>query len=455
MKLNRLPVVAIVGRPNVGKSTLFNRIIRKQDAIVDAEPGVTRDRHYEITEWSGRQFILVDTGGYIPESSAVIDKAVREQAEIAIEEADLVVLTIDAMTPLSPAEMQIAGLIKRSGKKAILAANKCDNEKIMQSVVASPEVYKLIAGPILPVSALNSRHIGDLLDEILRQFGKSFKSHLEDIRYDRTGIRLAVIGKPNVGKSSFVNAVIGSPKHIVTEIPGTTRDAIDTDFVYKGKKFTLVDTAGLRRKTKVKENLEFYSTLRTARTIQECDIALLIIDAREGVAAQDISVLEQARQLKKGLVLAVNKWDSVAKDDKTALHYEKNIRKALSPTTYIPVLFISAKTRQRVYKVLDLALQVFEERNKTIPQEQLTAFIKKTVEAYHPPAVRGKNLNIKNMVQIKTRPPVFGVITNYPELVPANYRNYIENKLRESFGFTGVPLSLTYRKSIKKDEYEH
>lgn len=451
---NRLPVVAIVGRPNVGKSTLFNRLIQNEDAIVHETPGVTRDRHYEMTDWNGRYFMLVDTGGYIPESKSVMDLAVREQAEIAIEEADLVILVVDAQGSLSVAELQIAELLKRTGKANMLIANKADNEKIMQSVSANSELYRLGLGDALTVSAIHGRSIGDLLDMVVDRLGNDYVMTAEDIEQDEESVHIAVIGKPNVGKSSLVNAIVGSQKLIVTDIPGTTRDSIDTDLDYQGTKIKLIDTAGLRRKTKVKENLEFYSTLRTAKTIQACDVAVLILDATEGLAAQDIRVMEQARQLKKGLVLAVNKWDIIMKDGTTSLHYERNLDKALAPTTYIPYVFISAKTGQRVKKVLDLALRVHQERSKSISTAKLNIFLKAAIERNHPPAVRGKDIRINYLTQIKSRPPVFAFFSNFPELIPANYRQYLEKQIRESFGFEGVPLSLTFRKK-NKDRHEN
>ncbi len=453
-KKNRLPVIAIVGRPNVGKSTLFNRLIQKEDAIVHETPGVTRDRHYEMTDWNGRDFMLVDTGGYIPESKSVMDMAVREQAEIAIDEADLVILVVDAQSGLTVAELQIAELLKRSGKASLLVANKADNEKIMQAVAANKEIYRLGLGDALTVSAIHGRSIGDLLDMILDLLGDQFLKNAGDISIDDESIQIAIIGKPNVGKSSLVNSIVGSQKLIVTDIPGTTRDAIDTDIEYKGKKIKLIDTAGLRRKTKVKENLEFYSTLRTAKTIQSCDVAVLIIDASEGLAAQDIRVMEQARQLKKGLVLAVNKWDIIEKDGKTSLHYEHNLDKALAPTTYIPYVFISAKSGQRVKKVLDLAIQVHEERSKSVSTAKLNIFLKAAIEKNHPPAIHGKDIRINYLTQIKSRPPVFAFFSNFPELIPANYRQYLEKQMREAFGFEGVPLSLTFRKK-HKDRHEN
>jgi len=452
-KINRLPVVTIVGRPNVGKSTLFNRIIGRQDAIVDGTPGVTRDRHYEIAEWRGKNFILIDTGGFIPDSHDLINTAIREQAQLAIDESDLVILLIDAVSQLSTTEMKIADVLKRSKKTSLLIVNKVDNEKVYQNTLADQEIYKLAMGQPLMVSALNSRHIGDMLDRIMTALGDRFAANPDEITTDTNTIRLAIIGRPNVGKSSLVNAIIGKNKHIVSDIPGTTRDAIDTDFIYNDTAFKLIDTAGLRRKAKVKENLEFYSTLRTLKTIQECDVAILLIDAIDGLAAQDIRVLEEARQLKKGLILVVNKWDLVKKTDKTALDYEKHLDKALGATKYIPYVFTSALTKQRVAKVLETAKKVHDERNRTIATAQLNRFLERIIARNHPPAVRGKEIKLNYATQIKSRPPVFAIFSNEPTLIPANYRQYIENQMRDEFGFEGVPLSLTFRKK-SRDRYE-
>ncbi len=439
--MNRFPVVAIIGRPNVGKSTLFNRVIGQQDAIVDATPGVTRDRHYGLAEWSGRSFLLIDTGGFIPDSQDVIDTAVREQATIAMEEADLVILLVDGSAAVSTVEQQIADLLKRKNKTFLFVANKIDNEKMRQTLVADPSVYKLGLGSPIPISALNSRNIGDFLDDVLDRLPEHEWTDEED-----DVIRLAIVGRPNVGKSSLVNAIIGQPKHIVSEIPGTTRDAIDTDFTYEGQAYKLIDTAGLRRKTKVRENLEFYSTLRTLKTIQECDVAVLMIDSLEGLAAQDIRVLEEARRFKKGLVLVINKWDLIEKDDKTYRAFETHVERALGSTRYVPILFVSAVHRQRVLKVLETARRVHQERSRTITTSHLNEFLRKAVSSNQPPAVRGKDIRLNYVTQVKTRPPVFAIFSNEPELLPANYRQYLENRLREEFGFEGVPISLTFRK---------
>lgn len=448
-RINRLPVISIVGRPNVGKSTLFNRLIGRQDAIVHGTPGVTRDRHYEITDWNGKQFVLIDTGGYMPEAYDEINVAIREQAQFAIEESDLVILLIDAVSGLTTTELQISDNIKRGKKKHILVVNKADNEQIDMDVTANKEFYKLGLGKPKSISALNSRNIGDLLDDMLAELGSGFRENIDDIAFEKGIVKLAVIGKPNVGKSSFVNAVIGKNKHIVSDIPGTTRDSIDTDFEYKDIHYKLIDTAGLRKKAKVKENLEFYSTLRTIKSIQECDVAVLLIDSIEGLAMQDIHVLEEARQLKKGLVLAINKWDLIDKTSTTYLDFEKHLTRALGSTTYVPYVFISATGKQRVFKVLEVAQKVFEERNRTISTSALNEYLKKAIETNHPPAVQGKDLRINYVTQIKSRPPVFAFFSNAPELIPANYRQYLENKMRERFGFQGVPLSLAFRKKSK------
>lgn len=451
-RINRIPVVSIVGRPNVGKSTLFNRLIGRQDAIVHGTPGVTRDRHYEMTDWNGKQFIVIDTGGYMPEASDEINVAIREQAQFAIEESDLVILLVDAVSGLTTTELQISDNIKRAKKRHLLCVNKADNVKIDQDVAANRDLYKLGLGKPKSISALNSRNIGDLLDDILTELGESFRDNVEDIQYEKNIIKLAIIGKPNVGKSSFVNAVTGKNKHIVSDMPGTTRDSIDTDFEYKGIHYKLIDTAGLRKKAKVKENLEFYSTLRTIKTIQECDVAVLLIDSIEGLAMQDIHVLEEARQLKKGLIIAINKWDLVDKSSTTYLDFERHLTRSLGSTGYVPYVFISSTEKQRVWKVLELAHKVFEERNKTISTSSLNAFLEKAIAKNHPPAVQGKDLRINYATQIKARPPVFAFFSNAPELIPSNYRQYLEKQMREQFGFEGVPLSLTFRKK-SKDRY--
>lgn len=443
--MTRMPVVAIIGRPNVGKSTLFNRLVGKRDAIVDGTPGVTRDRHYEITEWNGRSFVLIDTGGYMPEHHDEISVAIREQADVAIEESDLVLLLLDAGTPLTEVELQISTALKKSNKPYLVVANKVDNERISLDVQSNKSFYKLGKTPH-PISALNSLSIGDLLDEIFSELGE-VSSEVRPAEDDI--IRLAIVGRPNVGKSSLVNAIIGKNKHIVSGIPGTTRDAIDTDFTYDGSKFKLIDTAGLRRKTKVRENLEFYSTLRTLNTIQECDVAILLIESLEGLAAQDIKILEEARTFKKGIVLVINKWDLVEKTDRTYLDYSAYLDKSLGSTTYLPKLYISAKTKQRVNNVLETARVVHRERCRTVDAEALREFLHAAIVKNHPPAVRGKDIRITKLHQLKTRPPVFVFITNAPELIPSNYRQYLENQMRQVFGFQGVPLSFTFRKKLK------
>jgi GTP-binding protein len=449
MRENRVPVIAIVGRPNVGKSTLFNRIIGRQDAIVHGTPGVTRDRHYELTDWNGCQFMLVDTGGYVPQSHDSVDAAVREQAELAIDEADAVLFVIDAGSGLTVAEQHITDHLKRSGKRCVLVINKADNPRVTQTVMADEQIYRLGLSDPVCISAISGHNVGDLLDRVLTLVGEGFLRSVDEIAYKSHLLQLAVIGKPNVGKSSFVNAVTGENKLIVSDTPGTTRDSIHTDITFDGQRFRLIDTAGLRRRAKVKENIEFYSTLRTLKTIQECDVAVLLIDAVEGLADQDIRVLEEARQLKKGLLIAVNKWDLIEKDDKTYLNYERRLKQAIEPTTYVPVVFISSLTRQRVTRVLELAKTVHGERNKTISTSRLNRFLAEAIARNHPPAVRGKDIRINYITQIKSRPPVFALFSNEPALLPANYRQYLEHRMRETFGFAGVPLSLTFRKKSK------
>lgn len=442
MSSNQVPVVAVVGRPNVGKSTLFNRLVGSRDAIIDDMPGVTRDRHYGEVAWNGRTFMLIDTGGYIPDASNVIDLAIKEQVEIAIREADLVLFVVDARANISAVEQSMADLLRRAGKNTLLAANKVDNLTFEQDAYANAQIYKLGLGEFFPVSALVSRNIGDFLDEIVKRIDAP---GLDATPSAEAVLSLAVIGRPNVGKSSLVNAIVGKQQNIVTPIPGTTRDAVDTVITHRGREILIIDTAGLRKKARVRENVEFYSTLRTLKSVVRCDVAIVMIDAEDGLTSQDISVLEHARKYKKGLVIAVNKWDLIEKDSKTSLAYEKEIRIKLGATNYVPVVFISALSRQRIFKLIERAETVDQERRKTISTSALNKFLRETIALNPPPAVRGKFVKINYVTQVKSPPPVFSFFTNEPKLIPRNYRLYLENRFRETFGFSGVPLSFAFK----------
>jgi len=434
------PVVAIVGRPNVGKSTLFNRVLRKRDAIVDDQPGVTRDRHDAETEWRGRPFVLVDTGGFIPGSDDPIQQAVETQVHYAIAEADAIALVVDVSEGVTPLDEHFAQLLQRTDKPVLLVANKADDARREAHAV---EFYRLGLGEPVPVSAELGRGVGDLLDRFVERLPEVPK---EAAGEDRPPIKLAVVGRPNVGKSSFINALLGKEKLIVTQIPGTTRDAIDTRFRYSDQEYLLIDTAGLRKRSRIHEAVEYYSVRRALESIRRCDVAIVLMDAYEGLREQDKKVIGEAVSQKKGIVLAVNKWDLLEKDSRTASLYERALRQELPWASYLPIIFISAKRKQRIFKVLEVAHSVHEERNKRITTASLNQFLKQTLEANPPPSPQGKELKIKYVTQVKSAPPVFAFFMNHPKLMPDNYRQFLENSLREQFGFLGVPLTLVFRK---------
>jgi len=430
------PLVAIVGRPNVGKSTLFNRIIGQRNAIVDDMPGVTRDRHYASADWAGKAFTLVDTGGFVPESEDIIETAIREQAQIAIEEADMVLFVVDVQSGLVPTDFAIADILRKAEKKVVVVANKVDSEKREPDLA---EFYKLGIGDPVPASALVGRRIGDLLDIVTRDF-----STVESTETDAR-LKVAVIGKPNVGKSSFVNALLQEDRHIVTDIPGTTRDPIDAVLKYYGAEILLVDTAGLRRKSKVKESVEFYSAIRTLKSIERCDVAVVLIDAVHGLEHQDLRIIETAIERNRPTVLAVNKWDLIEKDDSTAAMFEKTLRAQLRMYDFIPIIFVSALTRQRVYKVLELVKSVDMEQNKRISTSELNDRLGADIKTYPPRSRSGKEIKINYITQVRSKPPVFAFFCNEPKLIDDTYRRYLENRIREHFVFEGVPLVLSFK----------
>lgn len=432
-------IVAIVGRPNVGKSTLFNRIIGERDAIVDPQSGVTRDRHYGEAQWNGKKFTVIDTGGYVPESKDVFEAAIREQVWIAIEEADVIVFVVDGITGVTPLDVEIAKILRQTNKKVVLAVNKIDNEK---SEIYTAQFYELGVGEPFPISALHGRKIGDFLDEVV----KDLPSVDGEEKNEKDQIKVAIVGQPNVGKSSFVNAVLGENRTIVTDIPGTTRDSIDTQFEYNGNKFLLIDTAGLRKRSKIKESIEFYSAIRALKALQRCDVAVVMLDATCGLERQDLRIIGEAAELKKGIVIAVNKWDLVEKDANTALEYEHALKSRLKVFDYVPVVFISAKTKQRIFKVLDIAKVVHDERAKRIKTSELNKVLFPIVKETPPPAVSGKEIKIKYVTQVKSSPPVFAFFANFPDDIPEHYKRFLENKIRENFGFIGVPLTIIFKR---------
>ncbi|MDX1548520.1 MAG: ribosome biogenesis GTPase Der [Rhodothermales bacterium] len=436
-------LVAIVGRPNVGKSTLFNRFTETQDAIVHDAPGVTRDRIYGEVIWNGRTFALVDTGGFVPRSAERFEAAIREQVHLALEEADAVVFVTDVTTGITDLDEEVAALLRRADKPVLVAANKADNDARRLDAV---EFYGLGLGEVYPVSGTNGIGTGNLLDAVVEALPEEPDDEDEDER-----LRIAVIGRPNVGKSSFTNALLGEERSIVTEISGTTRDAVDSVLKYHGEEIVLVDTAGLRKRKRVHENVEFYSTLRTERAIRECDVAILLLDAEQGLEVQDIRVLKAAEDLRKGLVIGINKWDLVAKETNTARDYERGIKDRLQTLGYVPVVFMSALTKQRVYRLLDTALEVAERRSRRVPTSALNDVMLAAVERHHPPSYRGGQVKIKYVTQVKTRPPVFAFFCNHPKGIRPPYRRYLENRLREHFDFEGVPLTLVFRSKSKEE----
>jgi GTPase len=430
-------LVALVGRPNVGKSTLFNRIIGQRSAIVHDMPGVTRDRHYAEADWAGKQFTLVDTGGFVPASDDIIESAIREQAQIAIEEANLVLFVVDGREGLLPEDGEIAGILRKASKKVVLVVNKIDGDKGEASL---GEFYKLGLGEPVSASALIGRRVGDLLDIIAQDIPAVEAQEQQDPR-----LKIAVIGKPNVGKSSFVNALLQEDRHIVTDIPGTTRDPIDAILRYHGEELLLVDTAGLKRKSKIKESVDFFSAVRTLKSIERCDVAVVLLDATQGLEHQDLRIIETALERKRALVLVVNKWDLIEKDDQTARAYEKALLEKLRIYSYVPIIFISAQTRQRIYKVIELVKAVNEEQNKRISTSELNDLLGEDVKSYPPRSRSGKEIKINYITQVKTKPPVFAFFCNEPKMIDDTYRRYLENRIREHFTFSGVPVSLSFK----------
>lgn len=434
----KIPIVAIVGRPNVGKSTLFNRLIGKRDAIVDDISGVTRDRNYGDVEWNGKSFRLIDTGGFVPNSPDLFEAAILEQIEVAIQESDKIIFLVDAKDGLTQIDKEIANRLRESNKKYFLVINKIDSEKQEH---LSTDFYELgVAEPII-ISALVGRRIGDFLDILTKDFQPISEDEEEDNK-----LKIAIVGKPNVGKSSLTNALLGYERSIVTDIPGTTRDSIDSILKYYGKEILLIDTAGLRKKSRIKENIEFYSNIRTYKAIAESDITIVILDASIGLENQDQKIIDEAILRRKGIILAVNKWDLIEKDSNTALLYEKSIKQQIGSVDYLPVIFISALTKQRIFKLIDLAFEINEERKKKIPTNELNEILLEEIKKTPPPTTKtGKEVKIKYITQIGKHYPIFLFFTNYPKDISDNYKRFLENLIRKHFGFIGIPLTLNFR----------
>jgi len=432
------PIVAIVGRPNVGKSTLFNRLIGRRQAIVDDMPGVTRDRNYAITNWNGQQFMLIDTGGYVPSSENQIDAAVREQVNIAVDESNIIVFLVDARTGITTFDEHLAKILQKVSKDVVLAVNKMDNENDMLEL---GQFYKLGLGEPVPVSAMTGKRTGDFLDyitEILAQ-------HPVEVEKDNY-IKIAIVGKENVGKSSLVNTFLEKERQIVTDIPGTTRDSIDSYLKYQNRELLLIDTAGLKKKAKIKENVLFYSNLRTYRTIHRSDIVIYMIDGDKGLTRQDVNVITDAEKERKGILLVYNKWDLVKKDHRTADNIKKEIQEKLGMMKYIPIIFTSVIEKKRLYKMLDLAIEIYENRKIKIPTSELNDYLLPIFKSTTPPATRGKEVKINYVNQVKSEPPLFIFFSNFPDLIAEHYKRFIENKIREKYSFSGIPISFKFKK---------
>ena len=429
-------IVAIVGRPNVGKSTLFNRLIKRREAIVDAVSGVTRDRHYGKTDWNGVAFSVIDTGGYLPNSADTFQKEIDKQVALAIDEADVIIFMVNVEDGLTGMDEQVAMLLRRSQKPVLVVVNKVDSNNRRNEM---HEFYALGFEHLYALSSINGSGTGDLLDDLVALLPE------KEEREDSVLPRFAVVGRPNAGKSSFINALIGEDRYIVTDIAGTTRDAIDTKYNRFGFEFNLVDTAGIRRKAKVKEDLEFYSVMRSIRAIEHSDVCILMIDATRGFESQDANIFWLAQRNRKGIVILVNKWDLIEKENNTAKEFEAVIRKEIEPFTDVPILFVSALNKQRIYKAIETAVAVYNNRTRRIATRQLNEVMLPIIENYPPPATKGKYIKIKFCTQLPTPMPQFAFFANLPQYVKDPYKRFIENKLREHFDFTGVPIDVYFR----------
>ncbi len=433
-----IPLIVIVGRPNVGKSTLFNRLTKSKVSIVDDVSGVTRDRVYGEVEWNGKVIRVMDTGGYVKESNDKFEQAIKEQVEIAIDEADALLFVADGRSGVTHLDEEVASLLRKSTKPTFVLVNKADTANFEND---KNEFYSLGLDRVYDISALNGRNIGDVLDDLLENLELPEYDEDEDSR-----LKIALLGKPNVGKSSLTNALLGFDRSIVTDIPGTTRDSLDSVLKYYGEEILLVDTAGLRKKTKVKENIEFYSNVRTWRALSNCNIAIIIVDAQSGLENQDQKIIDEAIQRRKGIILAINKWDLIEKDTHTAKKFTAEIEKKLGGISYLPIIFISALTKQRIYKLIDLAKEIQEERSKKIPTKLLNDTLLEEIKRNRPPATkRGKEINIKFITQVGEKYPIFLFFCSNSKEVPEHYRRFLENKIRLHFGFQGVPIVVSFK----------
>jgi GTP-binding protein len=428
-------IVAIVGRPNVGKSTLYNRLTESRKAIVDDFSGVTRDRHYGTSEWIDKKFTVIDTGGYVANSDELFEVAIREQVLIAIEEATVILFMVDVTTGITDLDDEIANILRKGKKPVFVVVNKLDNNA---SLSDATEFYSLGLGEIYTISSMTGSGTGELLDEVVK--------HFEDVPFEENALpKYAIIGRPNVGKSSIINALIGQERNIVTPIAGTTRDSIHIHYNQYGHDFMLIDTAGMRKKTKVKENIEFYSVMRTIKALEEADVVIIMVDAVEGIESQDINLFHLAEKNKKAIVIVVNKWDLIEKNNKTVKVFEDTIRQKIAPFTDVPIVFTSVLEKQRVLRVIDVANQAYENRARKIPTSKLNEVMLPIIEKYPPPSLKGKYVKIKYITQIAGTSPMFAFFCNLPQYVKEPYYRFIENQLREHFEFSGAPIQVWFR----------
>lgn len=431
-------IVAIVGRPNVGKSTFFNRLVGERKAIMDDESGITRDRHYGHSEWLDNFFTVIDTGGYVTNSDDVYEEAIRDQVDLAMEEADVIIFVVDIQTGLTELDKEFAGELRKQNKPIYIAANKADMPESHQYI---GEFYGIGIDEVYPISSQTGSGTGDLLDRIVEHFPeKGTEDPYEGIP------KISVIGRPNAGKSSFVNTILGKERSIVTDQAGTTRDSIHSHYTQFGKEFIIVDTAGVRRKAKVKENIEFYSVMRAIRSIEEADVCILMIDAARGLESQDLNLIQLANKNNKGLVILINKWDTVEKSTNTALEYEKEIMRKIAPSTHIPILFVSVQEKQRIFKAIEKAIEVYENRSKKISTSKLNDILLPEIERYPPPAIKGKYVRIKYVTQLPIYYPTFAFFCNLPQYLKEPYKRFLENKIRYHFDFEGSPVKVVFRK---------
>jgi GTP-binding protein len=436
-------IIAIVGRPNVGKSTLFNRLIEQRKAIMDNMSGVTRDRHYGYGQWTGKFFTVIDTGGYVHGSEDIFEGAIREQVEMAIEESNVLLFVVDCQTGLTDLDKDFAKVLRRSKKPVILIANKADTH---EKAYAAAEFYELGLGDPFPIAAESGSGTGDMLDVMISHFEEEGEENPE------AGVpRVAILGRPNVGKSSFLNALLGKDRSIVTDLAGTTRDAIQNHYTLYGKDFIITDTAGIRRKARVDDNIEYYSVLRSIKALEECDIAIILIDAttidhNTGLEAQDMNIISMADKAKKGIVLMINKWDLVAKDTNTAIKLENALKERLAPLNYMPVIFTSVLEKKRIFQVVEKMLEVYENRSQKVSTSKLNDVMLEVIQNYPPPAWKGKYIKIKYCTQVSTPYPTFIFFCNLPQYIKESYERYLENQMRKAFKLEGTPISLFFRK---------